>query len=420
MSLIDRLAIPDESPFSPHNLPYGAFTPPDSERARIGVALGDWIVDLAVLEAAGWLPTGGASLFDQPTLNPFLVQGTAVWAAVRERLQELIAAPDTSPFDPGSGPRPLQRRRHCRQQLPVTIGDYTDFYSSLEHATNVGTMFRGPEQALLPNWRHLPIAYHGRASTVTLDENIRRPSGQVLQGDTPVFAPTRELDYELEIGFFVGPGNPHGEPIGIDRAADHIFGLVLVNDWSARDIQRWEYRPLGPFLGKSFATSISPWVVPFAALEPFRGPGPTQDPAPLPYLRGVDNWALDIHLEARLQTAAMRAAGEPAVTLSRTNFNHLYWSMPQQVAHHTSNGCVLRPGDLLASGTISGPTPDSYGSLLELAWGGRQPVMLPNGESRAFLADGDTLTLTGWCQSNGYRVGFGEVSGTILPAHTPA
>lgn len=417
MSLMDQLEIADDSPFSRHNLPFGAFVPPGGRRPRIGVALGDWIIDLAELEAAGRLPTGRPSLFNQPVLNRFLAQGREVWSAVRVALQDLITGqPDLFV----EGDRLLYRRSECRMRLPVAIGDYTDFYSSREHATNVGTMFRGSDNALLPNWLHLPIAYHGRAGTVTISETIRRPFGQIVAGDAPVFAPTRELDFELEVGFFVGPGNSGGEPIPIGEAADHIFGLVLVNDWSARDIQRWEYRPLGPFLGKSFATSISPWVVPLAALEPFRGPGPTQEPQPLPYLRGGGDWALDIELEARLQTAAMRAAGEPPLTIGRTNFNTLYWSMPQQLAHHSSNGCLLRPGDLLASGTISGPTPDSYGSLLELSWGGQRPLSLPNGETRAFLEDGDTVTLAGGCRRDGIHVGLGEVRGTILPAHTTA
>lgn len=416
MTLIDQLSVPPDTPFSPQTLPYGVFVPPGGGPARAGVALGDWVLDLAILEAAGHIPTPAGSLFDQPTLNAFLAQGTPVWAAVRERLQTLITAPDTSPFGRNPFGLTLHRRAECALRLPVHIGDYTDFYSSREHATNVGAMFRGPEQALLPNWRHLPIAYHGRSSTITVDDAIRRPWGQIDPADAPVFAPTRELDFELEVGFFVGPGNPGGVPIPIDEAPDHIFGLVLVNDWSARDIQRWEYRPLGPFLGKSFATSISPWIVPLAALAPFRRPGPAQEPLPLPYLRTTTDWALDIKLEVRLQTAAMRAAGDAAVTISRTNFNHLYWRMPQQLTHHASNGCMLRPGDLLASGTISGPTPDSYGSLLELAWGGQQPLTLPNGETRTFLADGDTVTLTGWCDGDGHRVGFGEVIATILPA----
>jgi fumarylacetoacetase len=303
--------------------------------------------------------------------------------------------------------------------LPAEIGDYTDFYSSREHASNVGAMFRDPAKALLPNWLHLPVAYHGRASSVVVSgHDIRRPYGQTLpEGATePVFGPSRAMDFELEMGFFVGPGNELGRPIPIEQAAGHIFGLVLVNDWSARDIQSWEYRPLGPFLSKNLATSISPWVVPLDALEPFRCPGPVQEPRPLPYLQSQGDWAFDIHLEATLQGETM---AEPAV-ITRSNFRYLYWNMAQQLAHHTITGCNLRPGDLLASGTISGPTPDSYGSLLELTWRGARPFILPDGRggtvSRRFLEDGDRLTLTGWAQGEGYRVGFGEVSGRLLSA----
>jgi fumarylacetoacetase len=299
----------------------------------------------------------------------------------------------------------------------VEIGDYTDFYSSREHATNVGIMFRGKENALMSNWLHLPVAYHGRSSSIVVSgTDIHRPCGQTKAdgADQPDFGPSRSLDFELEMGCFIGPGNELGEPIPIARAADHVFGMVLVNDWSARDIQKWEYVPLGPFLGKNFGTSISPWVVPMLALEPFRTAGPNQDPVPLPYLQSKGDWAVDIHLEAYLQSPTM----EKAHRICATNFKHLYWNIGQQVAHHTVNGCNLQTGDLLASGTISGPTPDSYGSLLELAWKGTKPIALPNGDMRSFLQDGDRLTITGWCQGSGYRVGFGEVTGKILPAST--
>ncbi|MFO7608298.1 MAG: fumarylacetoacetase, partial [Candidatus Krumholzibacteriia bacterium] len=299
--------------------------------------------------------------------------------------------------------------------LPVLTRDYTDFYSSREHATNVGIMFRGQENALMPNWLHLPVGYHGRASSLVVSGTpIVRPRGQTRPADDepPVFGPSRLLDFELEMGFYVGGGNPLGEPVAADRAADHIFGLVLVNDWSARDIQKWEYQPLGPFNAKNFATSCSPWVVTLDALAPFRCPAPAQDPEPLPYLREGDRHTYDIRLE--VQVRAEGAAEGLRVTAS--NFRHLYWTMAQQLAHHTVTGCNLGTGDLLATGTISGPDEGSRGSLLEITWRGTEPVTLPGGHERRFLADGDTVTMSGWCQGDGYRVGFGEVTGTVLPA----
>jgi fumarylacetoacetase len=299
--------------------------------------------------------------------------------------------------------------------LPVEIGDYTDFYSSKEHATNVGIMFRGKENALMPNWVYLPVAYHGRASSIVLSgTEIRRPKGQTKL-DTekrPSFSPCKQLDFELEAGFFLSSGNMLGEPIPVNKAFDHIFGMVLVNDWSARDIQKWEYVPLGPFLAKNFATSISPWVVTMEALEPFRTKGPSQDPEPLPYLQIKEESAYDIKLEVFIETEKSKKP----FRISSSNFKYLYWSIQQQLAHHTITGCNMKTGDLLASGTISGPVPDSYGSMLELAWKGEKPIKLPSGEERNFLQDGDTLTISGYCRGEGYRVGFGEVSGKILPA----
>ncbi len=415
------LDIPADSPFSIHTLPYGIFRSSATEPARVGVAIGRWVLDLAALAAGSHFdgPTlHGGDVFAQPSLNAFMALGRPAWDEARGRVQALLApSVDGRPLSPAVAEalRPLDE---VELLLPAAIGDYTDFYSSREHATNVGSMFRDPDQALLPNWLHLPVAYHGRAGTVGASgADIIRPQGQMLPtgAATPVFGPTAELDFELEVGFFIGPGNRPGEPIPIRSAAGHIFGLALVNDWSARDIQRWEYRPLGPFLSKNFATTLSPWVVPLAALEPFRRPGPPQAPPPLDYLRGDGDWAFDIRLAATLQSEAMRAADMPPLIISRTNFRYLYWNMPQQLAHHTVNGCAVRPGDLLASGTISGPTPDSYGSLLELTWGGTRPLLLPTGESRRFLEDGDRLALTGWCQGDGYRVGFGEAAATVRP-----
>ena len=408
-----------DSPFSLHTLPYGVFRPHAAEGPRIGVAVGDRVLDLAALARTGFFEgpaLRGTHVFARPALNDFMALGRAAWDEARATLTNLVSAWQAGSPPPAAA---VHRRERVEMLLPAVVGDYTDFYSSREHATNVGAMFRGRDAALQPNWRHLPVAYHGRASTlVPSGAAIRRPQGQMLPAGltAPVFGPTRELDFELEVGFFVGPGNAPGKPIAVDAAATHIFGLVLVNDWSARDIQRWEYRPLGHFLSKNFATSVSPWVVPLAALEPFRCPGPAQDPPPLPHLRTSGDWAFDIELEATLLSAAMAAAGLPPLVLTRTNFRHLYWNMAQQLAHHTSNGCALRPGDLLASGTISGPMPDSYGSLLELTWGGEQPIVLPTGESRRFLEDGDRLILAGRAERDGYRVDFGEVTGVIRPA----
>jgi fumarylacetoacetase len=301
-------------------------------------------------------------------------------------------------------------------ELPAQIGDYTDFYSSREHATNVGIMFRGKDNALMPNWLHLPVGYHGRASSVVVSGTpVRRPKGQTLpaDADAPVFGPTRLFDFELEVGFFVGPGNELGKPISIDRAEEHIFGLVIVNDWSARDVQKWEYQPLGPFNAKNFATSISPWVVTLEALEPFRAEGPKQDdPAPLDYLRSAGNPSYDIDLEVLLQTESM---SEPQ-RIALSNFRYLYWNMQQQLTHHTVTGCNTRPGDMMASGTISGPDKSMFGSLLEITWRGEQPIELPGGETRKFMQDGDTLIMRGWASRDGVRIGFGEVRGSILPA----
>ncbi|MEP7145647.1 MAG: fumarylacetoacetase, partial [bacterium] len=298
----------------------------------------------------------------------------------------------------------------------VAIGDYTDFYSSREHATNVGIMFRGKENALMPNWVHMPVAYHGRASSVVLSgTNIIRPKGQTKADDAemPSFGATKLLDFELEMGFFIGTGNNLGDPIPVAKAAEHIFGMVLVNDWSARDIQKWEYVPLGPFLGKNFATSISPWVVTLEALEPFKTKRSLQEPEPLPYLQSKGDWLFDINLEVKLKSEKMN---EPYV-ISRSNFKYLYWDICQQLAHHSVTGCNMKTGDLLASGTISGQVKESFGSMLELTWRGTEPLKMTGGEERKFLSDGDIVTMTGWCNGDGYKVGFGEVTGKIVPSN---
>jgi fumarylacetoacetase len=415
-SFIDVAA---DSYFPIQNLPYGIFRPPSAEVPRVGVAIGESILDLSVLEREALLhvpASGGETIFDRPSLNAFMSLGRETWLAVRRQLAHLLGRDEPTLRDDAALRREaLLPMAECELLLPVEIGDYTDFYSSKEHATNVGAMFRGPENALPPNWLWLPIAYHGRASSVVVSgTDLRRPRGQMKADDAeqPSFVPSRAVDFELEVGCFMGPGNRLGEPIVVDRALDHVFGLVLVNDWSARDIQKWEYVPLGPFLAKSFGTSISPWVVTLEALEPFRVAGPVQDPPPLAYLQTVGHQAYDIELEVQLRSDVMEAPQR----IVASNVRHLYWSISQQIAHHTSNGCNLRAGDLLASGTISGPSPDSRGSMLELTKGGKQPLVLANGEERRFLDDGDRVTMTGWCQGDGYRVGFGTVTGRLLPA----
>jgi fumarylacetoacetase len=417
-SLRSFIPVSPECHFPMQNLPYGVFYRQQDGVPRIGVAIGDLVLDLSVLAEHGLLdgPVLGQSFFaGQRTLNEFMGRGPEAWHEIRSRLSRLLSADEPTLRDNRVlRDRALVPQADVGMLLPATIENYTDFYSSREHATNVGIMMRGPENALMPNWLHLPVAYHGRASSIIPSGvDFPHPKGQTRadEAPSPSFGPSRAMDFELELGTFVGPSNELGHPIPIQQASRHIFGMVLVNDWSARDIQKWEYQPLGPFLAKNFVTSISPWVVPLAALEPFRVPGPVQEPAPLPYLRSSGNWAFDIHLEVYLQTPAMKAPERIAASNSR----HLYWNICQQFAHHTVNGCNLRPGDLLASGTISGPSADACGSLLELTWKGSRPLRFSTGESRTFLQDGDRVTMTGWCQGAGYRVGFGEVTGRMLP-----
>jgi len=407
-----------DSPFPIQNLPFGIFKPAHGP-ARVGVAIGDFVLDLSMVEELGHFRSPefqGRTVFSNDALNAFLALGRPAWRKAREVIQHLLDHDTPGLRDDASvRARALHARKDVTMQLPARIGDYTDFYSSYHHAHNVGTMLRGPENALMPNWKWLPVAYHGRASSIVVSgTDVPRPHGQTKppNADAPIFGPSRSFDYELETAFLIGPGNALGAAIPIDQATDHIFGLVLMNDWSARDVQVWEYQPLGPFLAKNFCTSISPWVVTLEALEPFRKPVPAQDPEPLPYLRAANNFTYDIQLEAHLQTATMTTAH----VITRTNFQNLYWSIAQQLAHHTVNGCNLQPGDLLASGTISGPTEESRGCMLELTWRGANPLTLPNGEIRKWLEDGDALTITGWAQGDGYRIGFGEVTGRVLPA----
>src|SRR5438445_1308603 len=410
------IEVPADSHFPIQNLPFGIFEPTDG-KARVGVAIGDLIVDLSVVDELRHFRSSefrGRNVFSEESLNTFLALGRPAWLKTREIVQHLLSAETpTLRDDARLREKVFHAHKDLVMQLPVRIGNYTDFYSSYHHAHNVGTMMRGPENALMPNWKWLPVAYHGRASSIVISgTDVRRPSGQIKppDADAPAFGLTKSFDYELEMAFLIGPGNSLGDPVPIDRAIDHIFGFVLMNDWSARDIQAWEYQPLGPFLAKNFCTSISPWVVTLEALEPFRKPLPLQDPEPLPYLRRENDFTFDIHLEAHLQTSAMKA---PQI-MTRTNFQNLYWSVAQQLAHHTVNGCNLKPGDLLASGTISGATEESRGCMLELTWRGANPLKLPNGETRKWLEDGDTLTISGWCQGDGYRIGFGEVAGRII------
>jgi fumarylacetoacetase len=410
--------VPSGSHFPIQNLPYGVFRRRDGDAPRIGVAIGEFVLDLAVLEEERLFAEtilDGREVFVRPALNAFMASGCSAWSAARARISRLLHVDEPTLRDNAIlRERALVPQSEIEMLLPAEIGDYTDFYSSREHATNVGTMLRGPENALMPNWLYLPVAYHGRASSVVVSgTDLHRPLGQTKPADatTPSFGPSRSVDFELEMGFLIGPGNELGRPIPIAQATEHIFGLVLVNDWSARDIQAWEYVPLGPFLAKNFGTTISPWVVPLEALEPFRAPGQIQEPRPFPYLQSGGDRALDIHLEVSLQGEKM----ERPQRICASNAKHLYWNIEQQLAHHTINGCNVRPGDLLASGTISGPAPDSYGSMLELAWRGSRPLHFPNGETRSFLQDGDRVTMTGWCQGRDHRVGFGEVTGRILP-----
>ena len=403
--------------FPLQNLPYGVFWP-GSGTCRCGVAIGNHVVDLAELEAVGLVEAGeGSPVFSGDNLNAFMARGHGAWARVRNRLTELLVTGGNPALadDPALRARALVPASNVELRLPFAVAEYTDFYAGRHHAWNVGAMFRGPENALPPNWLHMPVAYNGRASTVVVSgTDIPRPLGQTKRpgASGPEFGPTRRLDFELELGAVVGGSSVMGEPLTIVEAEAMIFGYVLLNDWSARDVQTWEYRPLGPFQSKAFATSVSPWVVSRAALEPFQVPTPAPELALLPYLQEPDSKRLDVELEVRLQPAG---AGR-ATTVSRSNSRHLYYSAAQQLSHHAVSGCRMNVGDLLGSGTISGPEKHQYGSLLEITWGGTEALKLDTGETRTFLEDGDTLTLTGWAQGDGHRVGFGECTGTIGPA----
>ena len=412
--------------FPIQNLPFAVFRRGNStEELRGGVAIGDQIVDLAALgkrdlfhgQAAEGIRAGARA-----SLNSLMQLGPAVWNAVRRALFDALLEGSSLEAELQAC---LVPQRDAHYALPAQIGDYTDFYASIHHATSVGRMMR-PDNPLLPNYQWIPIGYHGRSSSIGVSgQSFHRPRGQRLPpGQTqPIVTPSKRLDYELELGVFIGEGNPPGTPIPIADAEAHIFGLCLLNDWSARDLQAWEYQPLGPFLAKNFATTISPWIITLQALAPFRVPfnRPESAPAPLPYLSSSwnrDAGAIDIRLEALIQSAAMRERNEPPHRLSSTTFRHSYWTIAQLVAHHTVNGCDLRAGDLLGTGTQSGPTPGEAGSLLELSVGGTQPIRIAREESRTFLEDGDGVILRGWCEKPGAaRIGFGEVYGRVLPAN---
>ena len=416
-SLTSWVEVMPGSDFPIQNLPYGVFKP-NNRAPRVGVAIGNYILDLHVLQETGYfegfkLPF---QIFRRPFLNDFMAIGKAKTIRVRERISEILREDNHELRDNKIvRSRALIPMEEAELQMPIFVRDYTDFYSSIEHATNVGIMFRGKENALMPNWKHLPVGYHGRASSIVLsDTPVKRPSGQSKDPDkdSPDFGPSKRLDFELEMAFVTNSSTQMGEAISTNHAETYIFGMLLFNDWSARDIQAWEYVPLGPFLGKNFASSVSPWVVPMEALEPFRVQGPEQDPAPLPYLSQEGPKNFDINLEVAIQPQ-----DKQETVVCRSNFKYMYWSMSQQLAHQTVNGCNINPGDLYASGTISGPTEESFGSMLELSWKGTKPVKLDDGSERKFIEDYDTVIMRGFCEKDGVRIGFGEVRGQVLPAY---
>lgn len=410
------LEIPQNSDFPIQNIPFGVFLTKENV-VTVGSRIGDFAIDLGALQQLGYFD--GIELTDdvfmQDTLNDFISDGKKTWRLVRNRIADIFDAENAALRD-NKKHRDVVifKMEDVEMQLPVFIGDYTDFFSSREHATNTGKMFRDPANALLPNWLHIPVAYHGRSSTIVPSGiPVHRPMGQTLpNGETqPVFGPSKLVDFELETAFITTDANIMGENIPVGETEDYIFGMVLFNDWSARDIQKWEYVPLGPFLAKNFASSISPWIVTMDALEPFRCASPKQeDPKPLPYLQQKGDYAFDINLEV-----AIKPETTEETIVSQSNFKYLYWTMSQQLAHHTINGCRINSGDMMGSGTISGPTEDSFGSMLELTWGGQNPIKMKDGSERKFINDGDTVIMRGYCQNEEIRIGFGEVSNKLLP-----
>lgn len=398
--------------FSIYNIPFGIAINKSGEHVA-ATAIGEFWVDLNLLEQKGLLANCGlpSGIFKTQFLNDFIGLGKSVTNAVRSELQHIFEATYSKHEDVRSCMFPIQE---AKMAMPVKVHNYTDFYSSIDHATNVGTMFRDPANALLPNWKHIPIGYHGRASSITVSgTNFHRPSGQTKAADAtlPSFGPSKMIDFELEMAFILGKETQLGETIPTSKTNEYIFGFVLFNDWSARDFQTWEYVPLGPFLAKNFCSTISPWIVTLEALEPFRLQGVAQDPEPLPYLKYEGKQNIDIHLEVAIQPEQ-----SVETIVSKSNYKHMYWNMSQQLAHHASNGCNMQVGDMYASGTISGPTPDSYGSMLEIAWKGTKPVKMNDGTERKFILDNDTVIMRAYAEKDGVRVGFGASAAKVLPA----
>ncbi|RKR14924.1 fumarylacetoacetate hydrolase [Maribacter vaceletii] len=405
------ISISENSDFSIHNIPFGIFST-KNDAPRAGVAIGDQILDLDAAAELGVFNSldFNPHVFKRETLNDFIALGKEITSAVRVLIQQELTNPDSTLK---TNSNVFISQVEAQMHLPVFVGDYTDFYSSIEHATNVGTMFRDPNNALLPNWRHIPVGYHGRASSIIVSGvNVHRPMGQTIAPDAkaPKYGPSKRVDFELEMAYIIGKKTNLGNTVKVENAEEYIFGKVLFNDWSARDIQKWEYVPLGPFLAKNFASSISPWIVTMEALEPFKVAGPEQKPKVLPYLEYTGERNYDIGLEVAIQPEN----GEETI-VSTSNFKYMYWNMAQQLAHHTMNGCNINVGDMMGSGTISGKSKDSYGSMLELSWAGKNPVKLGDGSERKFIEDNDMVIMRGFCESDEIRVGFGEVRTKLLP-----
>lgn len=413
--LTSWVEVPENSDFSIHNIPFGVFT--YYGQTHCCSRIGDFVIDLALLGEDGWfddLPLGNDEIFHKPSLNAFLELNKEAWTKTRNRIIELFQSANNEIRDNKElVNRYLIPVSEVKMEMPVVVGDYTDFYSSIEHATNVGKMFRDPENALLPNWKHIPVGYHGRSSSIVISgAEIHRPHGQTFpkNSDNPVFGPSRLVDFELEMAFITGKANDLGDSIPVNEADQYIFGMVIFNDLSARDIQKWEYVPLGPFLAKNFGSVISPWIVTLDALESFRVAGPKQEPEVFPYLKSEGNKNIDINLEV-----ALKSENAEETVVCNSNCKYLYWNMNQQLTHHTVNGCNVNAGDMYASGTISGPTPDSFGSMLELSWQGTKPIQMKDGSERKFINDNDTVIMRAFAEKEGRRVGFGESVCKILP-----